>query len=151
LAAALVAGTAGCTFLTQQATLIQYDPSDGVGGNVGDVKILNAVALIGDDGQAVSLLVTIVNEGDQSVNLNIQYLSGTEKTTTVKNLSRNSVTALGSAIGEEQLVVLSPGVKAGGLMPVYFQYGDHEGTQLLVPVLEATGQYEGLQPPPILR
>jgi hypothetical protein len=146
LAAALTAGVAGCTFLTPQATLIKYDPSDGVGGHVGDVKVLNAVALINDSGDAVSLLVTLVNQSQQSVNLNIQYLSDDEKTTSVQNLSRGSVTSFGGSKREEQLVITNPGVKAGGLLPVYFQYGNHEGTQLLVPVLDPTGPYEGLEP-----
>ena len=35
LASALVFGTTGCTFITSQATLNQYDPSDGISGRVG--------------------------------------------------------------------------------------------------------------------
>ena len=71
-------GTTGCTFIAQQATLIQYDPSDGIGTQVGNVAVRNAIALINEDGHAVSLMVTLVNESSKFVTLDLQYESGGE-------------------------------------------------------------------------
>ena len=153
LAGALLIGTTGCTFIAQQATLIQYDPSDGIGGEVGNVAIRNAVALINEDGHAVSLMVTFVNESSKIVNLDLQYESGGEKTTDTKQINANAVATYGTTPDETQIIILNPGVEAGGLLPVYFQYGDHEGKELLVPVLNADNhtEYKDLLPPEILR
>ena len=82
LASALVFGTTGCTFITSQATLNQYDPSDGISGRVGDLQLRNVLAIEGEDGKAVSLLLTVVNSGGPH-SLTIQYvdaLNGIELT-----------------------------------------------------------------------
>lgn len=150
LASALVVGTAGCTFITPQGTLNQYDPSDGVQANLGDLQLRNVLAIAGEDGHAVSLLLTVVNSGGPH-SLKIQYDVDGEKTTITQVIDGNSTTSFGNTLEEEQIVLLNPGVAAGGLLPVYFQYGQAEGKQLLVPVLDATGIYAELAPPAILR
>ena len=146
-------GTTGCTFIAQQATLIQYDPSDGVGTEIGNVAVRNAVALINEDGHAISLMVTLVNTGSKIANVNLQYKSGGEKTTTTKSVRAGDVATYGTSPDDTQIIILNPGVKAGGLLPVYVQYGDNEGKELLVPVLNADNhpEYEDLLPPEILR
>jgi hypothetical protein len=153
LAGALLVGTTGCTFIATQATLIQYDPSDGVGVNIGDLQVRNVIALISEDGRAVSLLITIVNSGSDIANVSLQYQSGGEKTTITKSVRPNSVVSYGNTPDETQIIILNPGVEAGGLFPVYLQYGDHEGKQLMVPVMSAenNSQYDGLFPPEIER
>lgn len=147
LAAALLVGTAGCTFFATQATLIQYDPGNGVGATVGDVKVRNAIALISDDGKSVSLLVTLINSGQQSASVSLQYESNGEKRTDIKPVASGAAASFGNVVGEDQIIVQNPGVKAGQLMPVYVQYGDNPGKQLMVPVLEPTGTYAELKPP----
>jgi hypothetical protein len=152
LAGAVLLGTAGCTFISTQATLIQYDPSDGVGTKVGDVKVLNALALINEDEHAISLLINFDNSGDRTANVNLQYLSGGEKTTTTKSVNPGEPQSYGNAVGEPQIIILNPGVKAGDLFPVYIQYGKHEGKELLVPVLAGDDPYyEDLVPAEVLR
>ncbi len=148
LAGALIAGLTGCTFISTQATLIQYDPSDGVGIQVGSVKVRNAVALINDDGSAVSLMITLVNSGSTIANVAMQYESGGGRLTTTKSVLPGKVATYGTTPGGAQIVISEPGVKAGALYPVYIQYGDNEGKQLLVPVLDAAHnpQYDGLFP-----
>jgi len=98
----------------------------------------------------VSLLLTVVNSGGPH-SLTIQYDVDGVKTTITQVIDGNSTTSFGNTVDEEQIVLLNPGVPAGGLLPIYFQYGQAEGTQLLVPVLEATGIYSELAPPAILR
>jgi hypothetical protein len=153
LAGVLLTATAGCTFVSTQATLIRYDPSDGVGTNIGNVQVRNAIALINEDGRAVSLMITIVNSGTKSASINLQYQSSGEKTTTKKSVQPGEVVTFGTTPDEDQIVILNPGVKAGALFPVYVQYGDHEGTELLVPVLNADNhpEYDGLFPPEVER
>jgi len=148
LAGALLVGTTGCTFIATQATLIQYDPSDGIGATVGTIDIRNAFALINEDEDAVSLVLTFVNTNDRSANMKLQFESAGEKVTVTKPLDGNAVTTYGTTPEETQIVVTEPGVKAGELFPVYFQYGDNEGVELLLPVLTADNDahYEDLLP-----
>jgi hypothetical protein len=148
LVGALLVGTSGCTFLSPKATLIHYDPSDGVGASVGALKIRNAIAVIDSEGGSVSLLVTIINSSSRSVRVNLQFESDGEKTTVTKVLAANSVTSFGNTAIEEKIVVVKPGVAAGELFPLYVQYGKEPGVQLLVPVLEAAGSYADLAPTP---
>ncbi len=153
LAGALLVGTTGCTFISTQATLIQYDPSDGVGVDVGNVHVRNAIALINDDGRAVSLMITLVNSGSEIANVTLQYKSGGETTTITKSVRAGDVASYGTTTDDTQIIVLNPGVAAGQLFPVYIQYGDNEGKELLVPVLDSSNNpsYEGLFPPEVLR
>ncbi|CAN5186488.1 hypothetical protein BH11ACT4_BH11ACT4_23100 [soil metagenome] len=152
LAGALLAGTAGCTFISQQATLIRYDPSDGIGATIGGLDVRNMIALINDDGHAVSLLVTIVNNDSSGQMLNLQYSSAGQKTSISKYVNGNSTASFGNAVGEKQIIILNPDTKAGALYPVYLQAGDDPGQQVLVPVLPADlPQYKELAPPAILK
>ncbi|MBX3098681.1 MAG: hypothetical protein KF761_03805 [Salinibacterium sp.] len=148
LAGALVVGTTGCAFVSTQATLIQYDPSDGVGVDVGNVHVRNVIALINEDASAVSLMITLVNSSQRSVNMNIQYESDGVKTTVTKPINAGAVARYGTTVDDTQIIVVNPSVKAGGLLPVYLQYGDNEGKQILVPVLNAdhNPEYDGLFP-----
>jgi len=146
-------GTAGCTFISTQATLIKYDPSDGIGVDIGALHVRNVVALMNEDGHAVSLMITIVNSGSKIANVNLQYQSGGEKTTVTKSVRPGKVATYGTSADDTQIIILNPGVDAGALYPVYIQYGDFEGKELLVPVLTASGNgtYDGLFPPEIER
>ena len=143
IAAALLAGTAGCTFVTRQATLIEYNPGNGVAGKVGSVELRNVVAISGDDGKTVSLLITLINSGTDDATVQLQFESGGEPLNDLKAVKAGEALAFGNE-GEEQIVVPNPGVELGALMPVYAQYGDNEGVQLMVPVLAADGIYDGL-------
>ncbi len=143
IASALLAGTAGCTFITPQATLTHYTPGNGVAGKVGSVDVLNTVAITADGGKTVNLVVTLVNSGQTTAAIELQYKSNGAKQTVIKRVAAGDATSFGNK-GESQIVVQEPGVEPGSLLPVYVQYGDNVGTQLMVPVLAADGMYKGL-------
>lgn len=143
IAAALLAGTAGCTFVTPQSTLIEYNPGNGVAGKVGSVELRNVVAISDDDGETVSLLITLINSGTDDAIVQLQFESDGETRNEPKAVRAGEALAFGNK-GEEQIVVPNPGVELGALMPVYAQYGDNKGVQLMVPVLAADGMYDGL-------
>ncbi|MDH6237861.1 hypothetical protein [Cryobacterium sp. CG_9.6] len=145
LAAGILIGTSACGFGAPQATLIKYDPSDGVSGDVGDVALRNAMVLSAD-GELGSLLVTAVNVGDTAQSLTVQYQANGEKVTELVTLRANSSTTIG-AEGEPSVTLENIGTPPGALLPVYFQYGENTGVELLLPIL--TGQqpeYAGLLP-----
>lgn len=147
LAGALLAGTTGCTFFAQQATLIHYDASDGVGASVGDVKLSNVILLTDESGKAGSLLVTLVNTGSKTAKVTLQFQSAGAKTEFKPTVPANSSLSFGNAADQEQILILKPGVVPGQLFAVYVQTGDQPGQQLLVPVLNTDlPQYSTLGP-----
>lgn len=149
LAGILLLGTTGCTLFAVQATNIEYQPSDGTAAEVGDVKLVNMIALSAD-GTDVALVFSAVNTSDEAVSITLQTTDAAG--TTVKNnvnIAANSTTAIGDA-GGSRIIVRDVNVTLGDLMPVYAQYGDNEGVQLMVPVLDGStlSQYADLLPVP---
>lgn len=147
LAGSLLVGTAGCTLVSTQATLIQYDPSDGIGAEVGDIKLRNVFVLLSEDGSTASVLLTAINEGDSRVNLSLQYEAGGTTETETLSVAGGSTLSRGNFTDEPQLLIVEPAADAGALYPIYIQYGDEPGSEMLVPVLEGTlPEYEDLVP-----
>ena len=146
-AAALAALLAGCTFLTPQATLKHYDPTDGVNASVGDIRLSNAL-VVSDDGSDGNLLMSALNTSNKDVTLSVQWGSGSDKTTIEVDLPSGKATQIGYGDdGQEFLADI--GTNPGGLLPIYFQYGDQPGKQLNVPVLDGSlAQYSELTPTP---
>jgi hypothetical protein len=144
VAAGILLGTTGCNLSAPQATTIHYDASDGVSGNVGDLAIRNAL-LITADGESANLLVHVVNPTDEDIDLLVQYEGVDDKVDTEVTIDANSTGEIGVEGGDSILV--DGEVTAGSLFPVFFQYGDFTGTELLVPVLDGTlSQYSTLVP-----
>jgi len=144
LAAAVVATASGCTFTAAQTNQLGYDPSDGFGAEVGDVAIRNAL-LITDDGETANLLINFINEGTRNVAVTTSW-----ETADGRRVSRNVYLSAGTtrSYGEGTRIILS-GIDAtvGSQFPVYFQYGDEEGTSIEVPVLDDTlAEYSDLLP-----
>ncbi|WP_291057120.1 hypothetical protein [Herbiconiux sp.] len=150
LAGALVVfGTAGCAFITPQATTKEVETSDGVNANLGDVSVRNAT-LISEDGELANLLVSFTNTSDSTQQVLVQYEDGSTGERVNQKVSvegSGAITSFGKS-GSEQ-ILLSNVSDPGSLFPVYFQYGDTEGKQVLVPVLTTSlPEYTGLAPTP---
>ena len=150
LAVALVTfGTAGCAFITPQATTKIVEASDGVNADLGAISVRNAT-LISEDGSLASLLVSFVNSGSDTQQLLVQYedgVTGERVNQKVSVAGAGTITSFG-AEGAEQILLTNVS-KPGSLFPVYFQYGDTEGKQVQVPVLNTSlPEYTGLAPTP---
>jgi hypothetical protein len=145
VAAALVlGGITGCTFVTPVATQQINDVTDGVSVNVGDVKLLNALVITAN-GHSGNLVAQAYNTSSEPVTLSLQYDVDGRHTVTVK-LAANGATKLGYG-RKGQLLLKNIGTKAGGLLPLYVQYGSHQGRQIKVPVLSnRQGEYSKLDP-----
>jgi hypothetical protein len=147
LTALVAVALAGCNFITPQATLVPYDSSDGVSASIGDVDVLNALVL-SDDGMDGNLVFSALNSSSDDVELSVQFESEGDKVTLDVDIEAQSTGQFG--FGDHGQLFL-PGIdtRPGGLLPVYFQYGDEQGRQLLVPVLDgALEQYAPLLPTP---
>ncbi|TFC42805.1 hypothetical protein [Cryobacterium shii] len=136
VAAGILLGTSGCNLLAPQSTTAKYDASDGVSGDVGDLAIRNAV-LLSEDGSTASLLVTVVNTGDSAHSLNVQYKGATEKVTQKVNVDANSSVTIGTP-DAPNVSVTDADTQPGSLFPVFMQYGNETGIELLVPVLDGS-------------
>lgn len=146
LAALVAVVLAGCNFLTPQATLKPYEASDGVSGKVGDIDLLNAF-VISEDGINGNLVFTALNHGGKSVTLTLQYESDGERTDATVKVGGDGSTDVGGFNDSDQLYLSGIDTIPGGLLPIYFQYGDEPGRQLRVPVLDASlEQYGELAP-----
>lgn len=144
VAALVLLGTSACNFIAPQATLDSYAPSDGTATTVGDVKVLNAM-LFTESGDEANLVASVVNTSTSRVQLKLQYESGSDKVDKKFTIGAGEV----QNVGHNGLDLVLEGIdaKPGDLFPIYLQYGDAEGKQLLVPVLDGTqAEYSSLLP-----
>jgi hypothetical protein len=143
-AALVIAGTAGCTFVTPIATHEINDVTDGVNVTVGDVQLLNAL-VITRTGQNGNLVAQASNDSDSAVSLTLQYdVTGTQTVHVVLPPNRSTDIGYGS---DGQLLLPKIGTKPGDLLTVYVQYGDEPGKQIQVPVLDNDlAEYQHLAP-----
>jgi hypothetical protein len=144
VAALVLLGTSACNFVAPQATSDMYEPSDGTATTVGDVKVANAL-LISADGDEANLVASFINKSDSRVRLTLQYESGSKKVDETVTVGARQAQRVGGDGVEVMLENID--AKPGDLFPIYLQYGDAEGKQLLVPVLDGTQpEYADLLP-----
>lgn len=147
LAAGILIGTSACNLIAPQATLIRYDASDGVGGMVGSIAIRNTL-LISQGKGAANLVTNLVNEGADPVTMTIQYTSQGSKVNETVSIKGHETLAVGT--DGPTITMRNVDAQPGSLFPVYFQYGNETGVQLLTPVLTgALDQYATLTPTPL--
>lgn len=148
LVGALLLGTTGCSFFATQATLIQYEPSDGVAAHVGDIKFRNVLAIT-SDGSELSIVFTAINSGDTDEFVTLQYVAENgDKDDVEFFIAAHSSKSIGDPSRDEETVILTgTDATVGGLFSVYAQYGTHQGDEMLVPVLDGSLQeYSTLVP-----
>jgi hypothetical protein len=150
LAVGLALGASGCSMLTYQATTEHYDASDGVSADVGDLDLRN-ILVVSDDGESGNLIMTIVNNGADDVTLGVQFGNGGGETVEIEVESGATVNFGVDEVEGVEVVepVLLEGIdtEVGGLLPMYFQYGDVEGVEKQVPVLDSSlPEYADLAP-----
>ncbi len=147
LAGIVLAMSAGCAFITPQATQQIDDVVDGASARIGDVAIENALAIT-EDGDTVNVVFAVVNESDDNVRLDISFDEGGVQLSEQVWIDAGEQKTIGVP-GDRQVIFEGANVELGGLMPVYMQYGDVEGNELLLPVLDGRlDEYRDLLPTP---
>ncbi len=151
LAVGLALGTAGWTLFAPQATLIKYNPSDGVQLDVGKVQLRNAF-VIAPNGTDANFVGVVINTGNNPVKVEFQFTSHTTGSAVVTEdyvtLTPGEVKSYGNP-GVKQMVFRGADVPAGALLKVFVQYGSVQGKDVLLPVLTGTQvYYKGLAPSP---
>jgi len=129
--------------LTYQATTEHYDASDGVSVNVGDLDVRN-ILVVSDDGEDGNLVLTVVNTGEDDVELGVQVGEGGSEPLVIE-VEAGATVSLGG--DEEPLLLEGIDTQPGALLPIFFQYGTAEGIEKLVPVLDGRlPEYSDLAP-----
>jgi hypothetical protein len=127
----------GCGFVTPVATMKPYDPSDGIGTDIGDLALRN-ILLIANDNNEATLIMTVVNRSDDDIVLNLQYGDANVRVTeSVALTGGNTRTNVGDDAGTT-VIVSDPSLTIGALFPIYFEYGSVPGDVVLVPVLDSS-------------
>ncbi|GAA3941816.1 DNA modification methylase [Microbacterium soli] len=134
LGTTIVLGASGCTFLTHQATTIEYPASDGVNVDAtgGPVVVRNALIIATDDGSAGNLVAAFVNEGDETASVSIDVEG---RRFTVRVPAKDAV-SLGA--DEDPLLIEGLGVEPGATVEMLFRSGGEEADPVSVPVLDAS-------------
>jgi hypothetical protein len=146
LAAAVITGTTGCTLSADIATMKEYDPSDGVGADLGDLALRNILLISNDAGEA-NLVMTVVNSSGEDLTLNVQFDEGSTRITEPLRLPAVPERTLVGDDPSAGILMSGPDLIVGGLFPVYFEYGSVPGELVYVPVLDGTlPEYELLVP-----
>ena len=142
LAFSVALGATGCTLTADIATMKDYDPSDGVGTEVGDLALRNIMLITNGSGEA-NLVMTVVNSGGEDVSLRVQYSDGeAQSNETLDVPGFPALTRFGDDPATGALFSGSD-IVAGGLTPMYFQYANNPGELVFVPVLDgALPEYE---------
>jgi hypothetical protein len=150
LAAGVLLASTGCAFFSPVATQLPYDPSDGVSTTVGDIKVRNAIAFT-EDGGDVNLVMVLVNSGTKAANVKFEY-GFSEDSEGPSGVAREDIgpgesISFGNGDDAPNLILDGADAELGGLLPVFVQYGDETGKEMLVPVLDGTlPGYEDLVP-----
>jgi hypothetical protein len=144
LAASVVLGTSACNLVAPQATTNIYDPSDGVSGRTGDLKIRNAMIIVDETGTDGNLVAAVTN-GDDAQSLSIQFGEGEDGTVTASIPARSTVSF--GTLEEDPILLEGIDADPGSLVEVFFQYGNETGVNILVPVLNGElEEYSDLVP-----
>lgn len=139
--AAAMLTTAGCTFITPQATEIQYNPADGVSADFGPIKVRDALVITDEDGSAGSLVIAISNTSPDSQTVTIEYGAQDAGNRESVKVPANSVLTLGND-GNDPLALPGLDTPAGDMVNMYFSGAD-ESAVTLVPVFGSDHPYFG--------
>lgn len=130
--AALAFGVTSCGAINEQATNMDYAPSDGVNVDVADAKVRNLMFVTNSDETEARLIGSVVNAGDSALTLSIQA----ESTAPVSI----QVPADGTVKLEDdknEKIVNNLGISAGEHAPSVFTVAG-ENVEFSVPVVDGT-------------
>ena len=65
-ALAVLTGVSGCAYISPQATMDSYAPTDGIQMDLGDVQLRNILVVAEDENSEGRVLGTLINTGDQT-------------------------------------------------------------------------------------
>lgn len=142
---------AGCAAGFDATASKPYAPSDGVQADSGDIRVLNALVVSGEDGRTGVVSATVVNRGDDSDgNDRLTGVTSPDATIVLAgtgDLMSGSAVTLGS--GTDPTASVTDLTKAAGeTMTLEFSFARTEPVTLRTVVVAATGDYAEMGPSP---
>lgn len=138
LAAALALGATGCSLISAQGTLKSYDPSDGVGVAIGDVKLRNIMLVADESGENFNVVFGSVNTTGQDQDITLNFV-GEGATATAEFAIPGGNTTFGDPEGAESPVLVTlPDLAVGATVTTYFQAAGADEVEYQIPVLDGT-------------
>ena len=138
LSALVLLGATGCTFISPQATTIEYSASDGV--NVSDadgpIDARNVFIVADESGTVGNLIGAFVNPTDERATIAIAFQNGDPFSITVPAGGRVSLGA-----DTEPLRIDDLDAQPGATIEIHFQSGDSTGVKAAIPVLDGSLPY----------
>ncbi|CAM5788849.1 hypothetical protein [Cellulomonas persica] len=165
VAAALASGLllAGCSATNPIETSKPYDPSDGIGATLGDVRASNLMIVSEGVGKPGVLLGAFTNDGDEDVTLTIAFggvdaAEGAEPSADPASIDlpagetvllSNAVDGGDLQVVNERVAVTATPAAPGDLAAIAVSSDVSGGTTLRVPVLDGTlPDYASVLPTP---
>ena len=104
---------------------------------MGELALRNVLLVANDSGEA-TLVMTVVNRGEEDVDLNLQFGDeGARQTESLEIPGGRSSTRVGDDPATT-VVIADDALTVGALFPIYAEYGSVPGAVLYVPVLDGT-------------
>jgi hypothetical protein len=137
VAASLLLGTAGCTFMNPIASRIDYAPSDGTQVNLDTVDARNFIYLSDGNGHA-ALFGSLVNRGLESTSVKLQYTDAASKETKDAFYTLLPAQKLDFGYNGTSALNFDLGGKPGQTVTVWVSADSKTGKSMNVPVLDGT-------------
>lgn len=135
IAASMLLGTTGCTFMSPVASRIDYAPADGSQVDLETVKIRNFVYVTNGTVSAIS--GSIVNPGLESKVVRIQYTDAAVNESKEVTFTVNPGQRIDLGYNGGQALAINLGGKAGGVVRINVSEGSVT-EEMRVPVLDGT-------------
>ena len=148
MCAGLLAALVGCSSGFDATSSKPYSPADGVQADSGDLRVLNALVVVGDDGSTGTVSAAVVNRGDRDDRLTgVTSPDATIALTGSGDLPAGGAVTLGSGTDPSAAATgLRKG--AGENITVTFSFTRSEPITIRTVVVAATGYYADLAPSP---
>lgn len=137
IAASLMLGTTGCTFMSPIASRIEYAPSDGSQVTLKTVDARNFIYLSDGKGNA-GLIGSLVNRSLTSTNVKLQFTDATSGEKKEAFFTLLPSQKLDFGYNGASALDFDLGGKPGEVVTVFVIAGDEAGRAMNVPVLDGT-------------
>ena len=138
IAASMLLGTSGCTFMSPVASRIEYAPADGSQVDLESVKIRNFVYVT--NGTVSALSGSIVNPSLEPKTVRIQYTDAAVNEAKEVTFSVNPGQRVDLGYNGGQALAINLGGKAGGVVRINVSEGSVT-EEMRVPVLDGTFEF----------